>query len=88
LELFQMGTDGSRISIANFWAAETPLGEADLVLAADAGEAATLPKVNHQKMELATGQVRFSLAVPAGTETYILRITDPMGQASEIEINS
>jgi hypothetical protein len=88
LELFQMGTDGSRISIANFWAAETPLGEADLVLAADAGEAATLPKVNHQKMELATGKVRFSLAVPAGTETYILRITDPMGQASEIEINS
>jgi hypothetical protein len=88
LELYRLGSDGSRTLISSFIAAETPLSNADLPLAGNASQASTLPKVNHQKMELSTGLVRFSLAIPLVAESHILRITDPLGQVSETEINS
>ncbi|MFN3761214.1 MAG: hypothetical protein ACK4SF_18525 [Algoriphagus aquaeductus] len=88
LELYQLGSDGGRTLISTFVGSETPLSTADLPLAGNAGESAALPKVNHQKMDLPTGLVRFSLAIPASSETHILRIIDPLDQVSEIEINS
>ncbi len=86
IEVYRIGVSGERSLIYTIPASETRLATADLSLAASAAAAAALPLVNHQKMELATGLSRFSVAVPAGTDPLILRISDPRGQVNEVEL--
>ena len=88
IELYRLGSEGTRTKLHGWKAGEIPFSPLPLTLATNDSEAENLPRINHQKMNTSTGITQLSLLVNAGLGTLLLKITDPLNRATEIELSN
>jgi len=88
IEVSEIQADGSRTKIISISSGEIPLSTSSLNLASSEAEADTFPKISYQKTNLSTGLTRFSLVLRAGIEQIVVKVTDPLNRASEIQLSN